>query len=119
VNFELRTVKLRGAFIAGTIALAIIYFLFVLNPERRPIRPSKQILVGTTTLDEYGDATIAVPSFIGDDPNLTYQIDGMNAAMPGLYVKSKLHDGTFVVAGGTPNGEVAWQLVADIEDWKN
>jgi hypothetical protein len=104
--------KLR-ALTAGVVGLGLI-LLLVLSVTSRQKAPTKDMLVGTTTLDENGEATITLSSSITQhDSNLSYQVDSMGAPMPGLYIKSQFKDGSFAIGGGTPGGEVAWQLVGD------
>jgi hypothetical protein len=97
--------------VAGIAAFAIVAYL-VLNGSSREGPPPKDLFVGTTTLDQSGEATITLPAAVtAEDTNFGYQVATMGAPMPNLYIKSELQNDSFTVAGGTPGGEIAWQLV--------
>ena len=66
---------------------------------------------GTVTTDADGQATVSLPDWLEAlNTELRYQLTPIGAAAPGLYVKAKLRDGAFSIAGASPGQEISWQL---------
>ena len=76
---------------------------------------------GNVVLDANGHATIELPSYNKIlNKDFRYQLTAIGAAMPNLYVASKVEGNTFEIAGGIPNGEVSWQITGIRKDpWAN
>jgi hypothetical protein len=66
---------------------------------------------GTVTLDGKGEATVAMPDwFDALNQSFQYQLTAVGAPGPGLYIKEKVHDNQFKIAGGAAGLEVSWQV---------
>src|SRR5205807_2638407 len=66
---------------------------------------------GNATLNDKGEAVVEMPAYfqaLTDD--FRYQLTAVGAPGPNLYVAEKLKDNHFKIAGGTPGGEVSWQV---------
>lgn len=109
MNYQLFKNK-PAKLIAAALALAVVALLALNVTQQGP--PPKDLLAGTVTLDQNGEATVTLPaSTTAQDTDFGYQVDSMGAPMPNLYIKSELRGGSFSIAGGAPGGQVAWQLV--------
>lgn len=71
---------------------------------------------GNASFDTNGEATIELPHYFSDiNRNPTYQLTPVGG--PGnLYVKKKIENGQFVVAGGQAGMEVSWTVTAERND---
>jgi hypothetical protein len=93
------------------LALAVVAYLVVHITLQQP-PPTKDLFEGVATLDQNGAATVTLPSSVtAQHTDFGYQVKTMGAPMPDLYVKSEIQNDRFTVAGGTPGGEIAWQLI--------
>ena len=94
------------------LALAVVAVLAA-HIAQDPGPTPKDVFSGVVTLDQNGNATITLPtSVMAQETDFTYQATGLNESMPNLHLKSELNDGSFTVAGGTPEEQVTWQLFA-------
>jgi len=89
----------------------LLYHSFVESPE------VKNLYDGVATLDEYGEARIALPDYFEAlNKDFRYQFFPHGEAMPNLYVKEEIKNNSFVIAGGTPGGEISWQVTGNRHD---
>jgi len=66
---------------------------------------------GTVTLDSKGEAAVTMPAwFDALNQSFQYQLTAVGAPGPGLFIKEKVHDNCFKIAGGTAGLEVSWQV---------
>jgi hypothetical protein len=87
-----------------------LYHSFVESPDM------KNVYDGVVTLDAKGEATVTLPDwFEALNRDFRYQLTAIGSFSP-LYVKSKLSDAEFSIAGGTPGQEVSWQLTGIRKD---
>jgi hypothetical protein len=64
---------------------------------------------GTVTLDEKGEAVVTMPAwFDALNQSFQYQLTAVGAPGPGLFIKEKVHDNCFKIAGGSAGLEVSW-----------
>ena len=83
----------------------LLYHSFVESPD------AMNQYAGVATLDERGEALVQLPEYFEAlNRSFTYQFFPVGVAMPGLYVKEKIHDNTFTIAGGTSGGEISWMV---------
>ena len=95
------------------LCVAVGLMLFLSRPELLQPPDIKDLYVGTTTLDAVGSVTIFLPPSVQQThSSFTYQFGGLGAAMPGLFVKSQLHDGQFSISGGIPERAIVWEIIA-------
>ena len=71
---------------------------------------------GNASFDENGEAKITLPDYFSDiNRNPTYQLTPVGG--PGnLYIKKKIENGQFVIAGGQAGMEVSWTVTAERND---
>jgi hypothetical protein len=71
---------------------------------------------GNASFDTKGEAIVSLPDYFSDiNRNPTYQLTPVGG--PGnLYVKKKIENGQFVIAGGKPGMEVSWTVTAERND---
>ena len=76
---------------------------------------------GNATLDSTGEAWVALPEwFEALNRDFRYQLTAIGAPGPNLYVATKVSGNRFKIAGGTPGGEVSWQVTGVRQDaWAN
>jgi len=83
----------------------LLYHSFVESPD------TLNQYDGTATLDVNGEATVQLPDYFEAlNTNFTYQFFPMKVPMRGLYIKQKIKDNAFVIAGGTPGEQVSWMV---------
>jgi hypothetical protein len=71
---------------------------------------------GIAQFDEHGEATVVLENYVElINVNFTYQLTTINGYAP-VYIKEKMKDGKFVIAGGSPELEVSWQLTGERND---
>lgn len=120
VNFTIGTritgnLNITGALSKGSGTFAIdhplrpytdlLFHSFAESPE------AKNLYDGVATLDESGEAVIALPDYFEAlNGEYRYQFFPHFEPMPNLYVKEEVRNNTFVIAGGAPNGEISWQV---------
>jgi hypothetical protein len=87
-----------------------LYHSFVESPDM------KNVYDGVATLDAQGEATVTLPDwFEALNGDFRYQLTAIGSFSP-LYVKSKLSDAKFSIAGGKAGQEVSWQLTGIRKD---
>ena len=71
---------------------------------------------GIASFDANGEAKITLPDYFSDiNRNPTYQLTPVGG--PGnLYIKKKIENGQFVIAGGQAGMEVSWTVTAERND---
>ncbi len=71
---------------------------------------------GNASFDANGEAQITLPDYFSDiNRNPTYQLTAVGG--PGnLYIKKKIENGQFVIAGGQTGMEVSWTVTAERND---
>lgn len=105
---------------AGTKAFAIDH---PLDPEHKYLKhysiESNEVLNvyrGTTAFDANGEATVTLPDYFDAvNANFSYQLTPIGGYAP-LFIKEKIENGQFVIAGGTASMEVSWTVYAERND---
>ncbi len=105
---------------AGTKAFAIDH---PLDPENKYLKhysiESNEVLNmyrGTIPFDPNGEATVTMPDYFNAvNANFSYQLTPIGGYAP-LFIKEKLDDGKFVIAGGADGMEVSWTVYAERND---
>lgn len=71
---------------------------------------------GTITCDANGEAIVFLPDYVElVNMNYSYHLTPVGSFAP-LFIKEKISNGKFIIAGGNPGMEVCWQLVAERND---
>jgi len=71
---------------------------------------------GTVVCDANGEATVVMPIYVeAVNKNYSYQLTPIGS-FAGLFIKEKLNNGQFKIAGAQPNMEVSWELVGERND---
>ncbi|HHQ47948.1 MAG TPA: hypothetical protein ENK19_03590 [Acidobacteria bacterium] len=66
---------------------------------------------GNVVLDEHGEAVVELPDwFEALNRDFRYQLTPLSGPMPNLWIGRKIKDNRFTISGGTPGGEVSWQV---------
>jgi trimeric autotransporter adhesin len=75
---------------------------------------------GVVTANAKGEATVGLPAwFMALNRDYRYSLTPIGAFAP-LFVKSKVSDGRFTIAGAKPGQEVSWQVTGIRQDpWAN
>jgi hypothetical protein len=98
---------------AGTFAIdhpldpenKILYHSFVESPD------VKNIYDGVVTLDTNGEAVVQLPDYYEAlNKDYRYQYSAFGQPAPGLYIKERIKDNKFTIAGGPPKAKVSWQV---------
>jgi len=77
----------------------------------------KNLYDGVVTLDELGQAEVALPAwFEALNTDFRYQLTAIGASVPGLYIAEEIACNRFVIAGGQPGMKVSWQVSAVRQD---
>lgn len=105
---------------AGTKAFAIDH---PLDPANKYLKhysiESNEVLNvyrGTISFDSNGEAIVSLPSYFDAvNTNFSYQLTPIGGYAP-LYIKEKITNGQFVIAGGTNGMEVSWTVYAERND---
>lgn len=105
---------------AGTKAFAIDH---PLDPEHKYLKhysiESNEVLNmyrGTVAFDNNGEAIVTMPDYFDAvNANFSYQLTPIGGYAP-LYIKEKLNNGKFIIAGGTIGMEVSWTVYAERND---
>ncbi len=105
---------------AGTKAFSIDH---PLDPENKYLRhysiESNEVLNmyrGTIAFDSNGEAVISLPDYFDAvNANFSYQLTPIGGYAP-LYIKEKILNGQFIIAGGTAGMEVSWSVYAERND---
>ena len=70
----------------------------------------KNIYDGIAVLNEKGEAAVRLPDwFEAVNENFRYQLTCIGG-FSNVYIKQKIENGTFIIAGGEANMEVSWQI---------
>jgi len=71
---------------------------------------------GNVILDANGEAIVELPEYFESiNTNFSYNLTPIGAPV-NLYIKQKIENGEFVIAGGNPNMEVSWTVYAERND---
>lgn len=105
---------------AGTKAFSIDH---PQDPENKYLRhysiESNEVLNmyrGTIAFDANGEAVVTLPDYFESvNANYSYQLTPIGGFAP-LYIKEKIEDGQFVIAGGSAGMEVSWSVYAERND---
>ena len=118
-------IRYRTAF-GGTNAWSVKSFVIdhPLDPENKVLRhycvegPEVwNVYAGTAALDPSGEAVVQLPAYfekLNTAPQ--YLLTAVGTSMPNLFVKAKVRNNRFVIGGGTPGGEVCWEVKARRND---
>ncbi|MCC6401071.1 MAG: hypothetical protein IT227_09955 [Flavobacteriales bacterium] len=88
-----------------------LYHSFVESPDMM------NVYNGNVVLDADGRAIVVLPDYFEAlNKDHRYQLTAIGAPGPGLHIARKVENGTFVIAGGTPGGEVSWQVTGVRKD---
>ncbi len=72
---------------------------------------------GTAIIDENGEAIVSLPEYFEEiNINYTYNLTPIGESAPNLYIKQKIKNGNFIIAGGKPNQEIDWVVYAERND---
>ncbi len=94
------------------------------DPENKYLRhfsiESNEVLNvyrGNAAFDANGEAVVEMPEYFDavNNSNCTYQLTPIGGYAP-LYIKEKMEDGKFVIAGGTEGMEVSWMVHTERND---
>lgn len=105
---------------AGTKAFAIDH---PLDPANKYLKhysiESNEVLNvyrGTISFDANGEAIVTLPSYFDAvNTNFSYQLTPIGGFAP-LFIKEKIQNGQFTIAGGTTGMEVSWTVYAERND---
>lgn len=72
---------------------------------------------GNAAFDTNGEAIVSMPDYFDavNNTNCTYQLTSIGGFAP-LYIKEKMENGQFVIAGGTQGMEVSWVVHTERND---
>lgn len=108
----------------GAAGIKPFYIDHPTDPENKYLRhfsiESNEVLNvyrGNATFDENGEAIVTMPEYFDavNNENCTYQLTPIGGYAP-LYIKSKLANGQFVIAGGVEGMEVSWTVHTERND---
>lgn len=108
----------------GAAGIKPFYIDHPTDPENKYLRhfsiESNEVLNvyrGNATFDANGEATVVMPDYFDavNNENCTYQLTPIGGYAP-LYIKEKLANGQFVIAGGTEGMEVSWTMHTERND---
>jgi hypothetical protein len=89
----------------------LLYHSFVESPD------VKNIYDGIATLDANGRTVVKLPEYFEAlNEDYRFLITPLEVPMPDLFIESGVINNEFIVAGGAPNGEVAWQVTGNRQD---
>ena len=72
---------------------------------------------GTATLDQNGEAVVTLPDyFMKINKNFSYNLTPVGSPAPNIYIKQKIQNGKFIIAGGNPEQEIDWVVYAERND---
>ncbi|MEA3494128.1 MAG: hypothetical protein U9R38_07080 [Candidatus Margulisiibacteriota bacterium] len=76
----------------------------------------KNVYDGVIALDEKGEAVVTMPDYFEAlNVNFRYQLTTIGDYAP-VYIKEKISDNTFKIAGGKPGMEVSWMVTGSRQD---
>jgi hypothetical protein len=112
-------------YVNGTLAKASGSFLIdhPLDPENKVLRHSfvespdmKNVYDGVVILDKNGEATVDMPDYFGAlNKDFRYQLTCVGDKAL-IYIKEKIKNNKFTIAGGKPEMEVCWQVTGIRQD---
>jgi len=90
----------------------LLYHSFVESPD------VKNIYDGITTLDENGEAVVALPDYFEVlNKDYRFLLTALGVSAPNLFVQSDgVKDNHFTIVGGEPNMRVSWQVTGTRQD---
>jgi hypothetical protein len=69
------------------------------------------VYTGNADLDADGSATVELPNwFEAVNGDYRYQLTALGKPGPGLFIAQKISSNRFTISGGSPGGEVSWQV---------
>lgn len=72
---------------------------------------------GTIILDNNGEAIVELPNYFEEiNKNFSYSLTPVGSAAPNIFIKEKVSNGKFIIAGGNPNQEIDWVVYAERND---
>jgi len=72
---------------------------------------------GNAILNNQGEAVVDLPEyFAAVNKNFSYALTPVGNACPNLFIKEKINNNKFVIAGGQPGSEVSWTVYAERND---
>ncbi len=72
---------------------------------------------GNILLDDNGEARIELPDwFEAYNTDFRYQLTPIGGAAPNLYIAQEVENGYFIIAGGSPNLKISWQVTGTRHD---
>lgn len=88
-----------------------LYHSFVESPEML------NVYSGTAVMDDEGKAWVELPEwFEALNTDYRYQLTPIGPVDSTPYIAEKIRDNRFQIAGGTPNGEICWQVTGVRQD---
>lgn len=83
----------------------LLYHSFVESPD------VMNQYTGVAVLDASGEARIELPEYFEAlNERYTYQFFPLRGSMPELFVKQRVLNNSFVIAGGSPGGRISWMV---------
>lgn len=77
----------------------------------------KNVYDGIATCDANGEAVVTFPKwFEALNDKFRYVLTAVGCSMPDLFIKEKVNNGQFVIAGGKEGCEVSWQVTGVRKD---
>jgi len=71
----------------------------------------KTVYDGVATLGDGGEAVVELPAWFERlNGDFRYQLTPLSGPMPNLWIGRKIANNRFMISGGTPGGEVSWQV---------
>jgi len=72
---------------------------------------------GVAILNANGEAVIEMPDYFEDiNTNFSYSLTPIGSSAPNLFIKEKINNGSFIIAGGSANQEINWVVYAERND---
>ncbi len=72
---------------------------------------------GTTILNSNGEAVVEMPNYFDKiNKNFSYSLTPVGSSAPNIFIKQKITNGKFIIAGGNPNQEIDWVVYAERND---
>ena len=108
----------------GAAGIKPFYIDHPTDPENKYLRhfsiESNEVLNvyrGNASFDANGEAIVTMPEYFDavNNENCTYQLTPIGGYAP-LYIKEKMSNGQFVIAGGTEGMEVSWTVHTERND---
>ncbi len=72
---------------------------------------------GTIILNNNGEATVTLPDYFEKiNRNFSYTLTPVGSSAPNIFIKQKIKNRKFIIAGGNPNQEIDWVVYAERND---